>query len=191
VILPEIDRINELLKQFLTLSETKPAQFAKFNLNQLMKDVLRLLQPKAFLMGHEIKGDIPSEPIEVEADPEQIKQVLINLIQNGLESLSENGLVEVTWNALSEKIHIQVRDNGAGIKPGNVPRIFDPFFTTKGEGTGMGLSICHRIIAEHGGEIYVTTQPGRGTVFHILFPTCQAVYGKKEKLEKRELQFQN
>lgn len=188
IILPEIDRINELLKQFLNLSETRPARFTKFSLDQLMNDVLSLLQPKAFLMGHELVAHAPPHPVELEADPEQIKQVLINLIQNGLEALSEKGKVEVRWKELRGRISIRVQDNGSGIKPEHLSRIFDPFFTTKGEGTGMGLSICHRIIMEHGGQIHVTSQPGRGTTFCIHLPVRQKV---KDEPQKEEVKPQN
>ncbi|MBA4494071.1 ATP-binding protein [Paenactinomyces guangxiensis] len=175
IILPEIDRINDLLKQFLNLSETRPARFTRFNLDQLMNDVLSLLQPKSFLMGHELIAHPPPSPVDIEADAEQIKQVLINLIQNGLESLEEKGKVEVRWKEFRDRVNIRVQDNGSGIKPEHLTRIFDPFFTTKGEGTGMGLSVCHRIITEHGGQIYAVSQPGRGTTFNIHLPVCQSL----------------
>jgi diguanylate cyclase (GGDEF)-like protein len=173
IILPEIDRINDLLKQFLHLSESRPARFKVFNLDQLMEDVLRLLQPKTMLMGHQLIVQPPVTPVVIEADAEQLKQVLINLIQNGLESLREGGKVTVRWKEMRDRILIRVEDNGSGIKPEHMSRIFDPFFTTKKDGTGMGLSICHRIISDHGGQIHVTSQPGRGTTFNIHLPICQ------------------
>jgi diguanylate cyclase (GGDEF)-like protein len=173
IILPEIDRINDLLKQFLNLSESKPKQVTRFSLNQLMSDVLSLLEPKSLLMGHELKQDPPEEDMEIEADPEQIKQVLINLIQNGLEALNEKGKVEVGWKRVNQYVLITVKDNGNGINPENFSRIFDPFFTTKGDGTGMGLSICQRIVSEHGGQITVNSRPGRGTTFQIYLPLKQ------------------
>ncbi|SEM82023.1 sensor histidine kinase [Lihuaxuella thermophila] len=187
IILPEIDRINELLKQFLNLSETRPSRFIRFSLDQLMNDVLSLLQPKSFLMGHELVAHAPSDPVELEADPEQIKQVLINLIQNGLEALSEKGKVEVRWKEFRGRVSIRVQDNGNGIKPEHMSRIFEPFFTTKGEGTGMGLSICHRIIMEHGGQIHVTSQPGRGTTFCIHLPVRQKPKEEPQKKEEKPL----
>lgn len=173
IILPEIDRINDLLKQFLKLSEVRPVQVSSFNLDQLMNDVFSLLKPKSFLMGHELKQLPPKEPVELEADSEQLKQVLINLIQNGLEALDEQGVVEIEWCKIQERAYIRIEDTGYGIKPEHMSRIFEPFFSTKEEGTGMGLSICHRIITEHGGQIYVTSHPGRGTAFHIYLPLRQ------------------
>ncbi|SHE85667.1 diguanylate cyclase (GGDEF) domain-containing protein [Seinonella peptonophila] len=188
IILPEIDRINDLLKQFLNLSETKPARYQEFSLDQLVKDVMSLLQPKSFLMGHEIKVIAPSKAVMIEADAEQIKQVIINLIQNGLESLMDHGKVEVKWKELHGRVMIRIQDNGCGIKPEHFSRIFEPFFTTKGEGTGMGLSICHRIINDHGGQVHVTSQPGRGTTFNIHLPLRQV--RKQIVSEIRHLQAQ-
>lgn len=173
IILPEIDRINDLLKQFLDLSDSRPSKYCLFQLDQLIYDVHQLLMPKAILMGHELKIQDHTTSLLVEADPEELKQVLINLIQNGLDALDEHGRVVVTWQLWEDQIEIEVKDNGLGIKPEHLSRIFDPFFTTKDEGTGMGLSICHRIIQEHGGQIHVVSQPGRGTSFHIYLPTKQ------------------
>ncbi|MXQ53036.1 ATP-binding protein [Shimazuella alba] len=170
IILPEIDRINDLLKQFLNLSEIRPTKHSTFTLDQLMNDVFSLMEPKAILMGHELTCVPPKTPVNMEADSEQLKQVLINLIQNGLDALVVKGRVELSWKEMRDRICIHIHDSGEGIKPENMNRIFDPFFTTKDEGTGMGLSICHRIIMDHGGQIHMTSLPGRGTTFHIHIP---------------------
>lgn len=173
IMLPEIDRINDLLKQFLHLSESRPARYTMFNVDRLIDDVFQLLHPKAILMGHELKSSPPPSPVIIEADAEQLKQVLINLVQNGLESLQDKGVVCVRWKEMRDRVSIRIQDSGSGIPPEYMSRIFDPFFTTKGDGTGMGLSICHRIISEHGGQIHVTSQPGRGTTFNIHLPVRQ------------------
>ncbi|SFI69032.1 sensor histidine kinase [Thermoflavimicrobium dichotomicum] len=187
IILPEIDRINDLLKQFLKLSESRPAKFAYFDLDQLIRDVFSLLQPRAFLMGHELKLYPPISRVMIEADPEQLKQVLINLVQNGLESLTEKGRVEIHWREMRDRVIIRVKDTGVGIRPEHYERIFEPFFTTKGEGTGMGLSICQRIISDHGGHIHVTSPPGRGTVFHIHLPIRQSKENKTKSFPVKKM----
>ena len=173
IILPEIDRINDLLKQFLNLSEAKPVEYTKINLDVLMENVYSLLKPKSFLMGHDLKILKPKESIIIEADPEQIKQVMINLIQNALESIPEKGKVEVEWKKIEDHVLIRVKDNGRGIPPEHFSRIFEPFYTTKKEGTGMGLSVCHQIVEEHGGHIHVESQPGRGTIFNVRLPVSR------------------
>ncbi|WP_044641391.1 ATP-binding protein [Risungbinella massiliensis] len=185
IILPEIDRINDLLKQFLNLSESRPAKFTVFNLDQLMNDVISLLHPKAILMGKELRFYPPAKPLTIEADAEQLKQVLINLVQNGMDSLGEKGFVDLRWKAQNDRIFIRVQDNGYGIKPENVTRIFEPFFTTKDEGTGMGLSICNRIITDHGGQIQVSSLPGRGTTFTIQLPVRQSMT-MEDKVEEEK-----
>jgi len=170
VILPEIDRVNDLLGQFLSLSELKPVTFKLFCLDDLIKDVLSLLKLKSFMLGHDIIIKQPEVPVKIEADPEQLKQVLINLIQNSLESFEEKGTITISWEIVSDDVLIFIEDSGKGIDPDVLPKIFDPFFTTKEEGTGMGLAICQRIIQEHNGTIQVITIPKRGTTFLIKLP---------------------
>lgn len=174
IILPEIDRINDLLKQFLNLSEAKPAKYTKFHLDELMNSVLSLLKPKSFLMGHDLIINEPKESIVIEADAEQIKQVMINLIQNALESIVGKGRVEVGWKKIGDQVRIYIKDNGRGIHPEHYSRIFEPFYTTKKEGTGMGLSVCHQIVNDHGGDIRVESQPGRGSIFYVDLPILKS-----------------
>jgi signal transduction histidine kinase len=112
--------------------------------------------------------------------------VLINLIQNGFEALPDKGTVQVRWQVEENRVHIEVEDNGNGIKPEHLSRVFEPFFTTKDEGTGMGLSVCYQIITQHGGQIHVTSTPGRGTVFHIHLPLAQPVRKVKKLLQERK-----
>lgn len=173
IILPEIDRINDLLTQFLNLSESRPARFQLFEVDQLIHDVYTLLMPKAMLMGHELTIEGPETPIHIEADPEKLKQVLINLVQNGLDALVQKGSVDIKWRLWNRRLSIRIEDTGAGIKPELLSRIYEPFFTTKDEGTGMGLAICHRIIQDHGGRMRVESRVGKGTTFHLYLPLIQ------------------
>lgn len=113
---------------------------------------------------------------DISASPSQIKQVFLNLINNAVHALAEHGSrgkIELrTRMTLSDFVKIEIRDNGPGIPEDVLPKIFDPFFTTKpvGEGTGMGLSICYRIIENHGGTLSVKSMIGKGTVFTITLP---------------------
>jgi len=108
--------------------------------------------------------------------PSQLRQVLLNLIVNAadaMKGMDRRGVLTVrTRLTSSDTVQIDVCDNGSGIPEDIAGRIFDPFFTTKavGEGTGMGLSICYRIIENHGGTIAVNSKPGKGTVFTIVLP---------------------
>jgi len=113
----------------------------------------------------------------IECVPDQIGQVLLNLLINALQAIEgsgrqEGGRIEVEGRLIGPWVEISVRDNGPGIKPEHRERLFDPFFTTKpvGEGTGLGLAICHGIISGHGGRIEVESRQGEGSCFRILLP---------------------
>jgi len=108
-------------------------------------------------------------------DKEQIKQVLMNLVLNGIQAINGEGFVEIytehfTSNGREGFVRIGIRDSGVGIPEKDVVSIFDPFFTTKKDGSGLGLSISHQIIKEHGGQILVMSAIGTGTSFLIDLP---------------------
>jgi two-component system sensor histidine kinase HydH len=105
-------------------------------------------------------------------DPDLIHQVLLNLYINALEAMPEGGhlAVEAQTSSDAEHLLIHVSDTGSGISAEGVNQIFDPYFTTKSTGTGLGLAIVHNIVEAHGGEVRVESEPGQGTVFHILLP---------------------
>jgi two-component system, NtrC family, sensor kinase len=113
----------------------------------------------------------------VEADLAQINQVFLNLIHNALQAIPDFGSITIkTWKE-GERVFVSIKDTGAGIDPEHLPRVFEPFFTTKpvGQGTGLGLSVSHRIITEHGGQMTVQSLLGRGTEFVIELPNRQTV----------------
>ena len=112
-----------------------------------------------------------------EVDPAQINQVFLNVLHNALQAIADYGTITIkTWRE-GDRILIAIRDTGGGIAPEHLPRVFEPFFTTKpvGQGTGLGLSLSHRIVTEHGGQITATSEVGRGTEFVIELPAQQFV----------------
>ena len=115
----------------------------------------------------------PRVPL-IELDEKQIKQVFINLIMNAQHAVGNNGTIKVTtkFNSADKELFIKVIDTGYGIEKNNLSRIFDPFFTTKptGEGTGLGLSVSYGIVKNHGGDISVESEPGKGSTFTITLP---------------------
>jgi signal transduction histidine kinase len=120
----------------------------------------------------EVVTELPEESVMAVYDGQQIEQVLINLITNAIQAMPDGGTLVVVVKSEPEEALIQLRDNGIGIPPENLPRIFDPFFTTKpeGEGTGLGLSVGYGIISRHGGRINVESTEGVGTTFTISLP---------------------
>jgi signal transduction histidine kinase len=97
--------------------------------------------------------------------------MLVNLMRNGIQSISGYGVVEVSTQFVApQEVLLVVRDTGSGIQPNVLENLFNPFFTTKPDGTGLGLPICQQIVADHGGSISVESQVGHGTVFSISLP---------------------
>ena len=177
----EIDRINTLVEHLLNLAKPREIQFQPVHVSSLAKEVLDLLGGE--FHKKRIKIDFffsEAEPM-VSGDHKQIKQVLLNLLKNAIDSVSEEfGFISVSVFSgknpppgFEEKensgIFLEIRDNGKGIPPSQLQSIFDPFFSTKESGTGLGLSISHKIITDHGGEIWVRSKPGE-TVFLICLP---------------------
>jgi signal transduction histidine kinase len=106
-------------------------------------------------------------------DPNQMKQVLINLIKNALEAMDEaGGVISLSTMFKGGQVHLSVEDTGKGIEPEIIQDIFNPFFTTKKTGTGLGLAVINKIIEDHHGTISVTSSKGQGTTFTIHLP-CQ------------------
>jgi signal transduction histidine kinase len=114
----------------------------------------------------EIKDVIPP----AEHDPNQINQVLLNLLLNAIQSMDKPGVIRVSLQSDDDDVLIAVADEGKGIPPEHLPNIFRPFFTTKGHGTGLGLSLARRMVEAHGGNIDVTSVVGKGTQFRIRLP---------------------
>ncbi len=188
----EVDRINHLVEQLLNLSRPVSLVSLPVDLSEVLKDTLSLLKSRIYEDKAILKEDIREGPLHIIADREQLNQVFINLIINALESMKEGGTLSVRTGTReppaspdippgsAEEEHdklndqacavVVISDTGRGIKPEDLPHLFDPFFTTKKTGAGLGLSIVHNIVKEHGGIIKVKSVPREGTTFTIIFP---------------------
>lgn len=169
LVLGEIQRLDNLVSDFLAFAKPQPLRTKPTDPNQLVKGVFELIRPEADARGVRLELDLSDrvEPIDVEE--ERMRQVLLNLTRNAIEAVSPNQCVTVRTRAadVSGDIGIEVEDNGPGF-PEEAP-IFDAFYTTKEHGTGLGLAIAHRIVSDHGGSLAVTSQPGR-TCFTVALP---------------------
>jgi len=110
----------------------------------------------------------------VKADVNYLKQLLLNLILNGIQAMPNGGMLTLEAKASRENLILTVADVGEGISPENLPRIFEPYFTTKASGSGLGLAIARRIVEAHGGTIEVKSEPGQGSLFLISLPLVSA-----------------
>jgi len=176
----EINRLERIVKDFLQFARPSEPQFTVVAASQPLREVQTLLQPEFVKFQIQIILE-ETAPIPVRIDPQQIKQVLINLIRNAADSIGENGTVTLRTRLDEKRISdraievviLEVSDTGKGIPPEAEKRLFDPFFTTKDSGTGLGLPIAARIIEKHHGALQYQTQPDRGTTFGIILPRVQ------------------
>lgn len=170
LITEEINHINSILSDFLTLAKPQESKFTRVDLIQLTRDLLNLLYGEAILSQITISHRLPPEPLWVHGNSEKIKEVLINICRNAFQAMTGGGTLTIAAEADDEFARIAVTDNGHGVPEALTAQIFKPFFTTKEDGTGLGLAICQRIMHNHGGEITVTSLPGEGSTFTLVFP---------------------
>lgn len=166
----EAVQINRILTELLDIARPRPPQFRVGDLCGTVEHAVMFARQQAItkriMVELEIKDVIPP----VEHDPNQINQVLLNLLLNAIQSMDKPGVVRVSLESDEDDALITVADEGKGIKPEHLPNIFRPFFTTKGHGTGLGLSLARRMVEAHGGHIEVTSVVGKGTQFRVQLP---------------------
>ena len=170
IMLEELGRIEQILGELLVLSRPRAAQFAKTGIAQMIRHVVLLLQPQAVMRGVEIRVLPIPEEAYIYCDENQIKQVLINIVKNGIEAMEHGGILTIGAAAERDIAEIRIADQGTGIPPDKLERLGSPFFTTKENGTGLGLTVCYRIVRNHGGRIEVDSRPGEGTTFILYLP---------------------
>jgi signal transduction histidine kinase len=170
IIKKETERLNRLLSSFLDFARPRPPQYQTVELPGTLASVMDLanhaIDRKPIHLGTEIPPDLP----KLECDPEQVKQVLLNLLINAIQASPDGGEVLLSARSEDSKVIIQVKDQGCGIAPEDRDRIFDPFFTTKESGTGLGLSVAHQIVEQHGGVLRAEANAGKGMTFFVTLP---------------------
>jgi signal transduction histidine kinase len=177
VIGKEIERINFILKEFIQVTRPAPPKLELLNATPLLEDVSHLMAPQLERQAVKLEVETPAQA-KFYGDELQLKQVLVNLVQNAAESMEDHGEVilrareeEAPFKGAVKRVAIiEVEDNGPGIRAEVAPRLFEPFFSTKKEGTGLGLPISARIIDGLGGTLDFETEPDRGTIFRIKLP---------------------
>ncbi len=173
LIVAEIKRLEEFLVEVGGYTKFSEPHKVPGDLNALIQETVHLLEPS--LQEHHIRLELDLDPHlgEVLFDPSHLRQVLLNLLKNGLEAMEDGGRLTVTSRALNGRVTLEVVDTGRGIPPEDMEKLFQPFFTTKPKGSGLGLAICQRIMQAHQGEIALTSTPGVGTRVRLTLPRGQ------------------
>lgn len=170
IIEKETQRLNRLLTSFLDFARPRAPRMQAVDVGALLDSVAALAQHMPGAGGIEIVRETAGGLPELRCDPEQLKQVLLNLVINAIQATAGPGTVWLKASAVQARILIAVKDEGGGIAAGDLERIFDPFFTTKENGTGLGLAVAAKIVEQHGGVLTAANNAGGGMTFVVELP---------------------
>jgi two-component system sensor histidine kinase AtoS len=171
VIKQEIDRLDKVIKALLDFGRPSKPTLVKIDMRSVLEDVVLFTNRFATQANVQIVVNIDAEDLlPVFGDPDQLKQVFLNLVTNAVQAMDESGgTIEVSGANRDDYVSISVKDDGPGIAAEDLNKVFDPFFTKRADGTGLGLTIVHRIIDEHDGRIEVEST-NAGTTFTVTLP---------------------
>jgi signal transduction histidine kinase len=186
-ILNHIRRLDRTVKDLLNYAKPKPPRFLPLKMDDILNKAVFFVYPEAKKQGVVIDTAVEGEIPDVMMDPDQMQQVLLNLMINAVQAMPDGGMLKITTSKTEidsvksgdeitglvpgvKAVVIRFEDTGKGIESEYLDSIFDPFFTKKSKGTGLGLAISRRIVQEHGGEITVKSNVGKGSVFTIYLP---------------------
>jgi len=170
VILDELNRIEDIIYEFLNLAKPQEIQLRKNHLDKILKDVERILESEAHLQNVRIIHQMEPNMATVLCDINQVKQVFINLIKNSIDAIPNGGYVKIQAIKEGSNVLIKIIDNGVGISESRLKKLGEPFFSNKEKGTGLGLMLCFRIISQHKGTITFTSEEYKGTTVEIRLP---------------------
>jgi two-component system NtrC family sensor kinase len=173
-ILKQADRAREVVHHLLAFSRTRKATtLENVDLAVLIQQTLAFLKNQIRIGQVAVHTEMPEKPVMVNGNANQLQQVFVNIILNGVQAMGPGGVLTLKVETADHMGRVVIRDNGPGIPEEVKTRIFDPFFTTKSEGTGLGLSVSNSIIEEHNGKITLESIEGKGTTFYIALPLVQ------------------
>jgi signal transduction histidine kinase/HAMP domain-containing protein len=171
-ILKELARLERIIGELLQLGHPKSLNLIECDPNEIVETALNLISLKAKEKGISIEKRLECKE-RFQVDPEQIEQVLLNLLINGIEAIdgSSPGRITIETGSSDGEVQIRISDTGCGFSQENKERIFQPFFSTKEHGTGLGLAISRRIVETHKGRILISSEEGKGATFTVVIPT--------------------
>ncbi|MFH1595963.1 MAG: ATP-binding protein [Pseudomonadota bacterium] len=170
IIQREVKRLETFLGELRDFLRPAPPSKRKIDLNRVIQDVQGLMMEAAREKGITMEDRLDPRLPKIEADPNQLEQVLVNLVKNALEATEENGRIVLSSGCRDEQVWFSVHDTGKGMAAEVLDKIFHPFFTTKDKGTGLGLAVIHKIITDHHGTITVDSAAGEGSTFTVRLP---------------------
>ncbi|PFG12388.1 PAS domain-containing sensor histidine kinase [Bacillus sp. es.036] len=170
LMLSEMDRIEGIINEFLSLARPQAVTYQQIDIMALTRNVVSLMNPELLLNKVNIRTVFHTPSLMMHCEKNQITQVLMNVIKNGIESMPDGGLLSITTCNSDTHLFIEIADKGVGIPKDRLERLGEPFFSNKDTGTGLGLVVCYKIIHEHHGTIHFDSTEGVGTVVTITLP---------------------
>ncbi len=173
IIMRESDRLNKIITNFLTYARPRVNNFSEIDIRESMNDTFTLLKHSPDIKEtHLLECNLPETPVNISADPTQLKQIFWNLARNAIQAMPNGGKLSVyLQKSISNRVQILFSDTGCGMSPEQVEQLFEPFSNSTTGGTGLGLSIVYQIIRDHNGTINVRSLEGEGTTITIDLPT--------------------
>lgn len=165
----EIKRLDDFVSEFLRFARPPKLNLERLPLRPLLTDLAAFITPECAKKGVELTLDLRG-PETARVDGFQLKQAVLNLLLNALQSTPARGHVTLRTVAGDRSCEVVVSDDGEGMSAETLAQAFAPFFTTREEGTGLGLPLVRRVVEQHGGSVTITSEPGRGTTVTLLFP---------------------
>ncbi|MBY0147258.1 ATP-binding protein [Neobacillus niacini] len=174
IMLDELNRINHIVGELLLLAKPQHLQYSKQAIQKILKDVISLLGVEATLYNVQIESNFPKEDLIIECEPNQLKQLFINLIKNSIEASKNGGTIWISLKQIEDnQVSITVKDNGSGISRERLEKIGEPFYSSKEKGTGLGLTVSFKIVQSHKGTIHFDSEIDLGTTVDIILPIEQ------------------
>lgn len=171
IITSELKRIDAIITEFLVLAKPQAIQYKEKDINDILRETTGLLSAESILYNVLFTANFSKENLLLYCEPNQLKQVFINIIKNALEAMKDGGNITISTELYNEDyIKVQIEDEGYGIPEDKLRKLGEPFYTTKERGTGLGLMVSFKIIEEHNGRIEVESFVGKGTIFSIYLP---------------------
>lgn len=174
VALSELNRVNQLIYEYLQGNKPQPHSTEVLSLNKVVQDLILLYESELFLKNIQLTTDLTVQPVSLKIQESQLKQVLLNIMNNAIEAIEEkNGLIrEIKISTHIERTYavIKITDNGGGIPSELIDKLFNPYYSSKKDGTGIGLYICKKIIESYEGTIQVESNFEKETTFIIYLP---------------------
>lgn len=167
LMLSELDRANSIISEFLSLAKNKAVDLKEKDLNSIIDSLFPLIRADALVKDKSVEKELGGLPVLL-LDEKEIRQLILNLVRNGLEAMSAGGRLIIRTMVDAGEVVLAVQDEGIGIEDEVLDKIGTPFFTTKDHGTGLGLAVCHSIAVRHKAVINVETSP-KGTTFYVRF----------------------